>query len=57
MAQAFQLVKHKVGAQTFEVLTKKGAVLQFREGKLGWSNVLFADDISLFFSKLVFFSY
>lgn len=45
--QAFQVVRYKVEevGVTFEILTKKGAALQFREGKLGFSNVLFADEI------------
>ncbi|KAL6069520.1 Shwachman-Bodian-Diamond protein-like protein [Balamuthia mandrillaris] len=42
---SFQVVRHKVDRTTFEVLCKPGAALKFREGKLGWSNVLFSDEI------------
>ncbi|ELR22518.1 rRNA metabolism protein, SBDS family [Acanthamoeba castellanii str. Neff] len=52
MQQAYQVVRYKAGdTGTFEVLTKKGAALQFREGKLGFSNVLFADEIYTNHSK------
>jgi len=40
-----QLVKYISGKKRFEVLTKEGSVRKFREGKLGWNNVLFADQI------------
>jgi ribosome maturation protein SDO1 len=44
--QAFQLVKYKADKNTtFELMTKKGTVLQYQEGKLGLSSVLFADEI------------
>jgi ribosome maturation protein Sdo1 len=42
----FQVVKYKAGKLTFEVLTKPGAVLKYRQKTLGsLDNVLFADDI------------
>jgi len=40
-----QLVRYKAGKVTFEVLTKVGSVLKYRDGKLGWDNVLFVDEI------------
>jgi ribosome maturation protein SDO1 len=40
-----QLVKYTSGKKRFEVLTKDGSVKKFREGKLGWNNVLFADQV------------
>jgi len=45
MQASYQLVRLKVDKNNFEVLTKKGAALQYREGRLGFSNVLFADEI------------
>jgi len=41
----FQLVRYKTGKDNFEILTKPGNALKFKEGKLGFSNVLFADEI------------
>jgi len=38
-------VRYKVGKDSFEILTKPGAVLKFKDGKLGFGNVLFADEI------------
>lgn len=40
-----QLVKYVSGKKRFEVLTKEGSVRKFREGKLGWNNVLMAEQI------------
>jgi ribosome maturation protein Sdo1 len=41
-----QIVKHKVGKVTFEVLTKPGTVLKFRKGLIGSiDNVLMTDDV------------
>lgn len=41
-----QIVKHKVGKATFEVLTKPGTVLKFRKGQIGSiDNVLMTDDV------------
>mmetsp|Transcript_23611 Transcript_23611/g.40611 ORF Transcript_23611/g.40611 Transcript_23611/m.40611 type:complete len:273 (-) Transcript_23611:511-1329(-) len=42
---SFQLVKHKVGKTNFEILTKPGAALKFKDGKLGFDNVLVTDVI------------
>jgi len=46
-----QLVRYKSGKFNFEVLTKVGSVLKYREGKLGWDNVPFADEVFKNFSK------
>lgn len=41
-----QVVKYKVGKQTFEVLTKPGTVLKYRKGLLGsLDNVVLTDDV------------
>jgi len=40
-----QVVRYKVGKSNFEILTKPGSVLKYREGKLGWDNVPFADVV------------
>ncbi|ETO25407.1 putative RNA-associated protein [Reticulomyxa filosa] len=46
MAQAkAQLVRFQQGKLKFEILTKPGTVLKYREGKLGWDKVLMADAI------------
>jgi len=46
-----QMVRYKSGKYTFEVLTKVGSVLKYRDGKLGWDNVPFADEVFKNFSK------
>jgi len=38
-------VRYKVGKETFEILTKPGTVLKYRDGKLGFNNVMFSDEI------------
>jgi len=40
-----QLVRFSKGKKRFEVMTKDGSVRKFRNGKLGWGNVLVADQI------------
>jgi len=40
-----QLVRLKIGKQVFEVLTKVGSVLKYRDGKLGWDNVPAIDEV------------
>lgn len=45
MKDPFQIVRYKVDKQQFEVLVKPETVQKYREGKLGLSNVLFADSI------------
>ena len=37
----FQVVRHKHGKAIFEVLTRIGSVTKYRDGKLGFDNVLF----------------
>jgi len=41
----YQVVRMKVGKTTFEVLCKPGAAMRFREKKVGWDSVMFADDV------------
>ncbi len=43
--KGFQLVKLKVQKNVFEVLTKPGKALKYRDGKCGWNEVLVADEI------------
>ena len=40
-----QLVKFKSGKHVFEVGTKTGTVLKYREGQLGITNVLESDVV------------
>lgn len=40
-----QVVRHKIGKLSFEILTKPGAALKYREGKLEFSEVLFIEEI------------
>jgi len=40
-----QLVRYKKGKYSFEIITKKGSVQLFLEGKLGWDKVLAVDAI------------
>lgn len=42
---ASQLVRFKTAKHTFEVMTKPGAVLKYREGTVGYDNVLMSDMI------------
>ena len=42
---SMQIVRYKHGKLHFEVLTKPGAVLKFRNGNLGWDNVLASDTV------------
>lgn len=54
---SFQIVKFKAGKVIFEILTKPGTVLKYRDGKIGSiDNVLFSDDVSLDLN-LVYFKY
>ena len=43
--KGYQIVKLKQDKNTFELLTKPGKALKFREGKCGWNEVLFSDEI------------
>jgi len=43
--QKAQLVRYQHGKNKFEILTKPGSVLKFREGKLGWDKVHMADVV------------
>lgn len=45
MKDPFQIVRHKIDKQQFEVLVKPETVQKYRDGKLGLSNVLFSDVI------------
>eukprot|EP01087_Luapelamoeba_hula_P013707 TRINITY_DN3931_c0_g1_i1.p1 TRINITY_DN3931_c0_g1~~TRINITY_DN3931_c0_g1_i1.p1 ORF type:complete len:288 (+),score=57.32 TRINITY_DN3931_c0_g1_i1:32-865(+) len=47
----FQIVRFKSGGNTFEILTKLGAVAKFQDGKLGFNSVLFADEIFTDYAK------
>jgi len=40
-----QIVRFKAGKVTFEILTKVGSVLKYRDGKLGWDNVVMVEEI------------
>lgn len=40
-----QIVRYKHGKTVFEVMTRPGSVLKYRDGKLGWDNVLVADEV------------
>eukprot|EP01084_Bolivina_argentea_P163557 284516_1 len=40
-----QLVKFSQGKHKFEVVAKQGSVLKYRDGKIGWQNVLMIDQI------------
>lgn len=40
-----QIVKYTKGKKKFEVMTKDGSVRKFRDGKLGWNNVLMTDMV------------
>ena len=40
-----QLVRYSKGKKRFEVMTKDGSVRKYRDGKLGWNNVLVADQV------------
>jgi len=51
MSAKHQVVKHKVGKLTFEVLTKPGAVTNYRKGLLGWDRVLVADEVFTKYQK------
>ena len=46
-----QLVRYKHGKKVYEVVTKPGAVRKYRDGKLGWDNVLATDAIFTNFKK------
>lgn len=43
----FQVVRYKGAKHTFEVMTKPGTVLKWREGQLGLDNVLMSDVVSV----------
>ena len=59
-----QIVRYKKGRVVFEVVTKPGSVRKYRAGKLGWNNVLIADQVfsnfkiawvgSVFFKQIFF---
>eukprot|EP01137_Pigoraptor_chileana_P006808 Opistho-2@3354 len=51
MSQPHQLVRHKAGKSTFEVMTHPGTVLKWRKGEEQWANVPFAESIFKNFSK------
>ena len=51
MASPHQLVRFKSGKITFEILTKPGTCLKFRQGKLGFDSVMFADEVFKNFAK------
>jgi len=40
-----QLVRYQHGKTKFEVLTKPGSALKYRQGKLGWDKVLMAEAV------------
>jgi ribosome maturation protein Sdo1 len=42
----YQVVRYKAGKITFELLTKPGNALKFKEGKVVWDNVTFSDEVS-----------
>jgi ribosome maturation protein SDO1 len=46
-----QIVRYKKGRVVFEVVTKPGSVRKYRAGKLGWNNVLIADQVFSNFKK------
>lgn len=46
-----QLVRYKSGKHHFEVLVKPGTVPKYREGKLGFDNVILSDIIFKKYSK------
>lgn len=46
-----QLVRYKHGKKTYEVVTKPGAVRKYRDGKLGWDNVLMVDAVFTNYKK------
>eukprot|EP01090_Pellita_catalonica_P016191 TRINITY_DN4575_c0_g1_i1.p1 TRINITY_DN4575_c0_g1~~TRINITY_DN4575_c0_g1_i1.p1 ORF type:complete len:257 (-),score=51.65 TRINITY_DN4575_c0_g1_i1:1019-1789(-) len=46
MSKNYQVIRYRDGKNTFEVLTKTGLALKFREGNIGSvANVLYADEI------------
>jgi ribosome maturation protein Sdo1 len=51
MSGTHQIVRFKSGKATFEILTKPGACLKYRQGKLGFDSVMFADEVFKNFSK------
>eukprot|EP01120_Amphizonella_sp_Union-15-10_P012441 TRINITY_DN551_c0_g1_i2.p1 TRINITY_DN551_c0_g1~~TRINITY_DN551_c0_g1_i2.p1 ORF type:complete len:269 (-),score=52.70 TRINITY_DN551_c0_g1_i2:103-873(-) len=51
MADKAQMIKYKSGKITFEIATKKGAALKYRQGTLGYDNVLHSDTVWKNFGK------
>ena len=40
-----QIVKYSSGKKKFEVITKEGSVRKYRDGKMGWDNILISDEV------------